>query len=137
MECHSNHITILDSRPQTSYSQQHHRSSLQLFFYTSSAPQLWNQPNEILFGHFMTTLNHMHGCFSFSLGICRCSNFLINRTLILLEDKLLPVLKHGFFWSEENVILNIIPTLDGVWVLVCPVIFFGHIINLVVLYGRC
>ena len=53
---------------------------------------------------------------------CRCSNFLINRTLILLEDKLLPVFKHGFFWSEENVILNIIPTLDGVWVLVCPII---------------
>ena len=65
----------------------------------------------------------MHGCFSFCLGIYRCNNFFINRTLILLEDKLLPVLKHGFFWSEENVILNIIPILDGVWVLVCAVIF--------------
>ena len=28
------------------------------FFYISSAPQLWNQPKEILFGHFVTTLNH-------------------------------------------------------------------------------
>ena len=35
-------------------------------------------------------------------------NFLMNRTLILLEDKLLPVFKHGFFWSEKNVILIIV-----------------------------
>ena len=52
----------------------------------------------------------------------------------MLEDKLLPFLKHGFFWSEEK---GIFPTLDGVWVLVCPVISFGHLVNLVVLYGRC
>ena len=45
----------------------------------------------------------------------------------MLEDKLLPVLKNAFFWSEENVILNIIPTLDGVWVSVCPVIFWNII----------
>ena len=27
------------------------------FFYSNSAQQLWNLPEEILFGHFMTTLN--------------------------------------------------------------------------------
>ena len=32
----------------------------------------------------------------------------------LLEDKLLPDFYHGLFWSEENVILNYFPTLDGV-----------------------
>ena len=40
--------------------------------------------------------------------------FLNNRIKILLEDKLLPDFYHGFFWSEENVILNYFPTLDGV-----------------------
>ena len=39
-----------------------------------------------------------------------CDNFLMNRTSILLEDKLSPVFKHGFFWSEENVILIIVST---------------------------
>ena len=34
----------------------------------------------------------------------------MNKTLILLEDKLSPVFKHGFFWSEENVILIIVST---------------------------
>ena len=45
-----------------------------------------------------------------------------NRIIILLKDKLLPDFYHRFFWSEENVVLNYFPTLDGVWVLVCPVI---------------
>ena len=31
-----------------------------------------------------------------------------------VEDKLLPVLKHGFLRSEENVNLNNFPTLDDV-----------------------
>ena len=52
----------------------------------------------------------MHGCFSFCFCICNYNNFLMNRTLILLEDKLLPVFKHVFFWSEENVILIIVTT---------------------------
>ena len=50
----------------------------------------------------------MHGCFCFC--ICSYDNFLMNRTLILLEDKLLPVFKHAFYWSEENVILIIVST---------------------------
>ena len=36
----------------------------------------------------------------------RYDNFLKNRIIILLEDKLLPDFYHGFFWSEENVVLN-------------------------------
>ena len=32
----------------------------------------------------------------------------------LLEDKLSPDFHHDIFWSEENVILNYFPTLDGV-----------------------
>ena len=64
----------------------------------------------------------MHGCFSFCLVSCGCDNFLKNRIIILLEDKLLQDIYHGFFWSEENVNLNIFPTQDGVWLLVCPVI---------------
>ena len=32
-------------------------------------------------------------------------NFLKNRTIFKLEDKLLPVIQHGFLRSEENVIL--------------------------------
>ena len=31
-------------------------------------------------------------------------NFLKNRTLFKFEDKLLPVIQHGFLRSEENVI---------------------------------
>ena len=65
----------------------------------------------------------MHGCFSFCLFTCSFVDFLKNRTLILIKDKLLPVSKHGFFWSEENVHLNHFPTQDGVSVLVSPVIF--------------
>ena len=68
--------------------------------------------------------SYMHWCFSFCLYTCSYDNFLMNRTLILLEDKLSPVSKHGFFWSEENVILNNFPILDDVWVLVCPVILW-------------
>ena len=34
----------------------------------------------------------------------------------------LPDFYHGFFWSDENVVLNYFPTLDGVWMLICPVI---------------
>ena len=32
-------------------------------------------------------------------------NFLKNRTIFKLEDKLLPVIQHGFLRSEENVLL--------------------------------
>ena len=32
-------------------------------------------------------------------------NFLKNRTIFELEDKLLPVIQHGFLRSEENVVL--------------------------------
>ena len=42
---------------------------------------------------------------------------------ILLEYKLSSVFKYGFLRSEENDNLNNFPTLDGVWVLVCPAIF--------------
>ena len=49
---------------------------------------------------------------------------------------LLPVIKHSFFWSEENVIPNNFPTLDGVSVLVCPVIFLGHCNVFPYIYGR-
>ena len=48
-----------------------------------------------------------------------------NRTSKLLEDKLLPDFYHGFFWSEENVHLNYVPTHIGVTVLVCPIILLG------------
>ena len=73
-------------------------------------------------------VHNMHGYFSFCLVSCRCNNFLKNR--LLLEDKLLPDFYHGLFWSEENVDLNIFPTQDGVWVLVCPV-FNWHMIHFV------
>ena len=56
------------------------------------------------------------------------TNFLKNRIIVLLEDKLLHDFYHGFFWSEENVVLNYFPTQDGVWVLVCP---------LILIIGRC
>ena len=59
------------------------------------------------------------------------NNFLKNRTIIWLEDKLSPDFYHGFFWSEENVVLNYFPTQDGVWVLVCPLILVGHMIILI------
>ena len=46
---------------------------------------------------------------------CSYDNFLMNRTSVfLLEDKLLPVFKNGFFWSEGNVILINIPIFDDV-----------------------
>ena len=48
--------------------------------------------------------------------------FLKNRTNKLLEVKLSPDFYHGFFWSEENVNLNYFPTLNGVSVLLCPII---------------
>ena len=46
--------------------------------------------------------------------IMQATNFLINRTNILLKDKLSPDFCHGFFWSKENVDLNYFPTHDGV-----------------------
>ena len=48
----------------------------------------------------------------------------------LLGDNLLPFIKHGFLRSEENVNLNNFPTLDGVWVLMCPVIFWIQLCKL-------
>ena len=45
----------------------------------------------------------LHECFSFCLFSCKLVDFLKNRTKILIKDKLSPVSKHGFFWSEENV----------------------------------
>ena len=39
------------------------------------------------------------------------------QSYILLGDKLLPVIKHGFLWSEENANLTNFPTPNGVWVL--------------------
>ena len=42
----------------------------------------------------------------------------------LIVDKLLPCLKEGFIRSEENVILNNIPTYWMALVLVCPVMFY-------------
>ena len=59
------------------------------------------------------------------------SNFLINRTNILLKDKLLPDFCHGFFWSEENADLNYFPTHDGLCVLVCPWILLGQMLILI------
>ena len=41
-----------------------------------------------------------------------------------LWDKLSPVIKHRFLRFEENVNLNNFPRLDGLWVLVCPVILW-------------
>ena len=41
-----------------------------------------------------------------------------------LHKKLLPFVQHGFLKSEKNVNLNNFPTLDGVWVLVCPAILW-------------
>ena len=32
-------------------------------------------------------------------------NYLMNRTILELEDKLLPVIQHGFLRSEGNVVL--------------------------------
>ena len=74
----------------------------------------------------------MHGCFLFCLFPCSFVDFLKNRTYILIKDKLSPVFKHGFFWSEENVKLNHFPTQDGVTVLVCPVIVWT--LNILLLY---
>ena len=44
----------------------------------------------------------MYGCFSFCLVTCKLDNFLKNRTIKLLEDKLLPDFYHGFFWSVHH-----------------------------------
>ena len=63
--------------------------------------------------------------------IMSVANFLINRTNILLKDKLSPDFCHGFFWSEENVDLNYFPTHDGVCVLVCPWILLGQMLILI------
>ena len=60
----------------------------------------------------------MYGCFSFCLVTCKLDNFLKNRTIKLLEDKLWPDFYYGFFWSEENVHLNYFPTHNGATVLV-------------------
>ena len=57
--------------------------------------------------------------------LCKLETFLKNRTIKLLEDKLLPDFYHGFFWSEENVHLNYFPTHNGVTVLVYTMILLG------------
>ena len=59
------------------------------------------------------------------LAPCKLDNFLKNRTIKLLEDKLLPDFYHGFFWSDENVHLNYFPTHNGVTVLVYTMILLG------------
>ena len=52
------------------------------------------------------------------------SSDIISKTeLILLGDKLLPVINNGFLRYEESVNLNNFPTLDGVGVLVGSAIF--------------
>ena len=38
----------------------------------------------------------------------------------------MPDFYHGFFWSEEIVVLNYVPTQDGVCVLLCPLILIRH-----------
>ena len=53
MECCSCSITILDSTPWATHSQQCHRMSIHSFL----PHQLWNLPEEILFGHCVNTLN--------------------------------------------------------------------------------
>ena len=62
---------------------------------------------------------------------CKWTGFLKNRIISLLEDKLSPDFYHGFFWSEENVVLNYFPTQDVVWILVCPLILIGHMVILI------
>ena len=57
MECHHSFITIFDSRPQPSYPQHHHRGSILTIFYSTSSHTLYQQSDEILFGHFVITLN--------------------------------------------------------------------------------
>ena len=64
------------------------------------------------------------------LVTCKLDNFLKNRTIKLLEDKLLPDFCHGFFWSEEHVHLNYFPTHNGVTVLVYPMVLLGHLLIL-------
>ena len=49
-----------------------------------------------------------HKLFNVALILSQKQNY------ILLGDTLLPVIKHGFLRSEENVNLNNFPTLDGV-----------------------
>ena len=50
-------------------------------------------------------------------------NFLKKRTIFKLEDKLLPVIQHGFLRSEENVILINFEHLKAYGKNMCPVIF--------------
>ena len=57
MECGSHSITILDSRPQTTHSQQYHRKSIHTFLLQQLAQQLQKLQEEILFSHIMNTLN--------------------------------------------------------------------------------
>ena len=67
------------------------------------------------------------GCFSFCLF--HCSFDIIPKTEILLvRRQAFGSNKHGFLRSEENVNLNNFPTLNGVWVLVCPVIFIDTVV---------
>ena len=80
---------------------------------------------------------HMNGCFSFCLITYRWANFLKNRTNVLLKDKLLPDFHHGFFQVWGNVDLNYFPTLDGVWVLVCPLNFPWADVIIYWFNGRC
>ena len=52
-------------------------------------------------------------------------DFLLNRTNFCKEDKLLPDLCQGFFWSEENV-YQCYYNQNGVWENVCLVILDTH-----------
>ena len=57
MECHHSFTPILDSRPRSSHPQQGYRRSLCCIYYSSSSDTLHQQSDEILFGHFVITLN--------------------------------------------------------------------------------
>ena len=55
-----------------------------------------------------------------------CSFDIFSKTEInLLGDKFLPVIIHGFLRSDKNVNHNNCPTLDGLWMLVYPVILWA------------
>ena len=57
MECHHSFITILNSRSWPSYPWHCYKRSLFNIFYSTSTYTLHQQPDEILFGCFVTTLN--------------------------------------------------------------------------------
>ena len=57
MECCHSFTTILDSRHQSSYPNITTEEVYSAFFYSASSHTLHQQPDEILFGHFMIALN--------------------------------------------------------------------------------